>query len=116
MNNSQLIELFENSQKVGYDLVINIAQRLKDLRKQYAFSQANVADGIGMKRSSYQAYEEGRATPSLETYIRLCALYGFNTIDVLMGISEPKKQNLLLEAYYRTDPEKRKIVDFVLGL
>lgn len=96
---------------------INIPQRLKDLRKDAGFSQLVVADAIGMKRAAYQAYEEARAIPPLETLVNLSILYGFKTINELLGISEPeKKQNKVLDAYYQADPEKRKIVDFILNL
>lgn len=96
---------------------INIPQRLKDLRKESGFSQLTVACAIGMKRASYQAYEEARATPPLEILLSLSILYGFETINELLGISEPeKKQDKMLNAYYHADPEKRKIVDFILNL
>ena len=96
---------------------INIPQRLKDLRKEPGYSQQTVAEAIEIKRTAYQSYEDGRATPSVETLISLCILYGFKTINELLGISEPeKKQDKMLDAYYSSDPEKRKIVDFILNL
>jgi transcriptional regulator with XRE-family HTH domain len=99
------------------NMKINIPQRLKDLRKETGFSQQTVADGIEIKRTAYQAYEEARATPPLETLVSLSILYGFKTINELLGITEPeKKLDNMLDAYYRADPDKRKIVDFILNL
>ncbi len=96
---------------------IDIPQRLKDLRKESGFSQLTVANAIGMKRATYQAYEEARAIPPLPTIISLTYFYGFNTIEEMLGIKiGVRKENKVLDAYYHADPEKRKIIDFILNL
>lgn len=93
---------------------INIPKRLKDLRAEYAYTQHNVADGIAIKRTTYQAYEEGRAEPPIPTLLNLCSFYG-KTVEELLGIST-SKPNKILDAYYHINPEKQRIVDFILGL
>jgi transcriptional regulator with XRE-family HTH domain len=96
---------------------INIPRRLRDLRKESGYSQLVVADAIGMKRPAYQAYEEGRAIPPLPAIMSLCSFYGFASIDEMLGITiGARNKNEVLDAYYHTDPEKRKIVDFILNL
>jgi transcriptional regulator with XRE-family HTH domain len=96
---------------------LNIPQRLKDLRSEHGYSQDQVAGYCGMTPGRYGHYENGRATPSIETLILLCEFYGFDTINDLLDMNEPKRKQVeMLEAYYRADPEKRKIIDFILNL
>jgi len=95
---------------------INIPQRLKDLRKEHSFTAAKVSNGIGMKIGSYLAYEEGRAFPPIPTLINLCVFYG-KTFDELLGVvNKRNEQEKIVAAYYCSDTEKRKIVDFILNL
>lgn len=99
---------------------INIPQRLKAVRESRKLNQEKVANGIGIKRSTYASYEEGRATPSIQLLIQLAFFYDFNSLDQLLGISIEEEKNTdkssFSEAYHAIDPERRKIVDFVLNL
>lgn len=96
----------------------NIAQRLKELRNNEGYSQETVANAIYIKRATYAAYEEGRAEPSVAVLVSLAKLYELETIDQLLGLSEVKEKtkDTILQAYYRADREKRKIIDFILNL
>ena len=51
-------------------------KRLIELRKEKGYSQTEVAEIIGSKRSNYSAYETGRRNPTLETAERLAVLLG----------------------------------------
>jgi len=97
---------------------INIHQRLKGLREGRRLTQLKVATAINIKPKTYQAYEEGRGTPGIPTLIKLASFYGFHSIDILLGLEEfqQKEEQQLMQAYYSTEPEKRKIVDFILNL
>lgn len=97
---------------------INIPQRLKTIRESRNLTQLKIANAIGMKRGTYQTYEEGRASPGIPVLIKLSTFYGFNSLDQLLGMEEGKEQEQppLLAAYHSVDLEKRKIVDFILNL
>lgn len=96
---------------------INIQQRLRDLRKENRFSQAQVAEFCGIKPKTYNHYETGRAIPSLSNLLKLTTLYGLSSLDELLGIKfTAKKLSILEGAYYSAPLDKRKIVDFVLNL
>jgi len=103
---------------------LNIPQRLKDLRESHGYSQEKIANFLGMRPGTYQHYEAGRACPSIETFLLLCELYNFSTINELLGlldasglpIERKEPQNAIVFAYHSIDPEKRKIVDFILNL
>ncbi len=53
----------------------NLSKNLKDLRKQFGYTQTYVAKQIGITCSSYQAYEWGIAVPTLQNFIKLAKLY-----------------------------------------
>jgi len=58
-------------------------QQLKSLRKQRGWTQQEVADQLGLKRSAIGAYEEGRAEPKLINLTAFAELFG-TTVDELM--------------------------------
>lgn len=57
---------------------------LKELRLAYGYTQKQVADNLGIKYQSYQAYEGGAALPSLENFIKLAKFYDVS-LDYLVG-------------------------------
>ena len=58
-----------------------IAQSLRNWRNKKNKSAKDIAEVIDKKLPTYQAYEEGRAEPSLMTLKRLSVYYGCKTID-----------------------------------
>jgi transcriptional regulator with XRE-family HTH domain len=70
-----------------------ISENIKFFRKQLGFTQEQLAQRIGIKRSLLGAYEEGRAEPGLETLTILSRLFGA-TVDVLISetLSDPEKR------------------------
>src|SRR5690348_422892 len=80
---------------------MNISKRLKELRLDHKYTQQEVASGINLKRSTYQAYEESRAEPSISLLFELASFYGFSSIDAFLGniyIDQPK--STIADAYY----------------
>lgn len=97
---------------------IDLPARLRHLRKQNELTQQQVADGLGMNRSAYGAYEEGRAEPNLHMLSRLSSYYSYTSLEEFCGV-EPKKhgcQTPLMLAYSRASKEARAIVDFILKI
>ncbi len=66
--------------------------RLKALRVLYGFSQAEVADFLGIDRSAYCCYEINRAKPDIGNLVRLAAIYRVSTDYLLLGGSEEEGQ------------------------
>lgn len=56
---------------------------LKKLRKEHKFVQSDVADFLGIDRSTYSNYELGKTTPSYENLIQLKRIYNVS-IDYLI--------------------------------
>jgi transcriptional regulator with XRE-family HTH domain len=63
------------------------AKRLKQLRKIRKLPMQDIADAIGVAKSTYAGYESGYRQPTLET-IQLIAKKLNTTADYLLGLSD----------------------------
>lgn len=65
----------------------NIKDRIKELRKEYGYTQEALAKALGLNaKSSIANYENGSNAPSDEIKLRMCKLFNCS-IDYLMGKS-----------------------------
>ena len=75
------------------ECMINIAEKLRELRKVKKVTQQNVADHLEMKLRSYQYYEQNYETgghrPDYETLVKLADYFDVTT-DYLLGRSEER--------------------------
>ncbi len=63
------------------------AQRLKELRLQFGYSQSEIADKLHIKQQSYSRYEMATGEPSLATLKEIALLFAVST-DYLLGICD----------------------------
>ncbi len=63
------------------------AQRLKELRLQFGYSQSEIADKLHIKQQSYSRYEMATGEPSLATLREIALLFAVST-DYLLGICD----------------------------
>lgn len=52
-----------------------LSENLKNLRKEFNYTQKFVAEQLGITYQSYQAYELGITVPTLQNFIKLAKLY-----------------------------------------
>ncbi|MFR4285576.1 MAG: helix-turn-helix domain-containing protein [Enterococcus italicus] len=64
--------------------------RLMDLRKQKKLTQAEMADILGVARTTYSSYEQGRRTPDVDIQNKI-ADYFKVSLDYLHGREKPKE-------------------------
>lgn len=81
--------LYTNEERKGL-----IATSLIILRSQRGMTQKEVAEALGIKLGTYNAYEKQRSEPPAEIIVRLAYLFDVSTDDIL------QKNNL------NKDPEK----------
>lgn len=62
-------------------------RRLKQLRKSYGFTQQNVADAVGIDRTTYTYYETGASTPPLENLKKIARVFKVS-VAYLIGESD----------------------------
>ena len=72
---------------------MNISNKLILLRDQYKFSQQEVADSIGVSKSTYCRYEKGTASPGIEEINNILALYNI-TYEEFVKISLPLEHTI----------------------
>lgn len=66
-------------------------KRLRDLRKDYDLTQAQIAESIGLYTTTYQRYERGEREIPLDIAVALAKHYNVS-LDYLSGlIPEPRK-------------------------
>ena len=62
-------------------------ERLLALRKEYGYTQRQVAQMLGISQPSYMRYENGTAQPSLESLSALADIFDVSS-DYLIGRRE----------------------------
>lgn len=90
-------------------VVLEMKNRLIALRKEKKMIQREVADKLGIARTTYSGYENGSRNPDNDTLQKLADFYGC-TIDYLLGRTEIKYNE---EA---VDEKDRKAIDDYLKL
>ena len=74
---------------------------IKHLRKLKGFTQAVLAEKIGIKRSLVGAYEEGRAEPKISTIQKLSALFQ-TSIDILIDTDLSRGMDAVMDVTGRS--------------
>ena|GEM_PF-733230 len=82
--------------------MITLAERLKELRKSYNFTQRELAQKLGITDRTYQYYESGKTNPPLETLIALTKIFDVsadlllgNSAGLLRGLDDPELIDIL---------------------
>jgi len=75
---------------------------IKELRRGRGWSQADLAQRLGLSRQAVNALETGRSDPSLQTALRLAWLFD-NHVEDLFLIDLEEKMTLLAEAWEYQD-------------
>lgn len=64
-----------------------IGERLSDIRKDHGDTQADLAERTGVSLSTVRAWEQEKSSPSHETLVEICRIYGVSS-DYLLGLSD----------------------------
>ncbi|MEY8522453.1 XRE family transcriptional regulator [bacterium 1XD8-76] len=71
---------------------MNIAERLKDLRKEAGYSQEQVAELLNVSRQAVSKWESAQGYPDIENIVKLAQMYEISTDYLLLG-KEPPARN-----------------------
>lgn len=91
-----------------------IGQRIKQLRTEANVTQAQLADDIKTKPSTFRMWELGRSEPDIESLIELSDYFGVS-VDYLLGRSDskgPKKEKY--EEIENVQPQNRGRFDSLI--
>ena len=93
---------------------------LRILRNEYKATQKDVAEKLGVKPFTYQAYEEGRSSPPSLLLVQLAEMYAITVNDLVKtDLSMPIvkiKENLLLTKYNLAADNVRGAIDCLLKI
>ena len=90
-------------------------ENLKAARKHKEMSQKDVAEKIGVAKSTYSLYESGNREPNVQTIKKIADVLSTST-DKLLGLEEESQINTLaahFEGQEFTDDELEEIMNFV---
>ena len=74
---------------------MELAATLKALRKKHGWTQQQLAERVGLKRSLIGAYEEGRAEPKIDSLLAFSRLFKVSIDALLSGHSAPAEEALV---------------------
>ncbi len=63
--------------------LIKLPKNLREIRKQYGYTQKYVSEKIGTSYQAYQAYERGVSVPTLQNFIKLAKLFDVSYEELL---------------------------------
>ena len=93
-----------------------VAKRMRSLRESASLSQAKIAAMIGVTQTSINRYENGQASPPLETLLWYADFFDVS-MDYLFGRTDAPEGKLyahkpnLIEAMTKEDKQLRQFVD-----
>lgn len=82
--------------------------RLKELRKQAELSQSELAEKVGVSKSSINMYERGEREPSFETLEAIADFFNVN-LDYLMGREPQSPDDILALPGVEALPKMKKV-------
>lgn len=94
-----------------------LGKRLRDLRLKKGLKQLDLADMLGVSRTTYTQYETGRSEPDLATIIKLAQFFGVS-VDYLLGLTDIRNYDDVLaklacyESEEWTEEEQKEIDRF----
>ena len=68
--------------------MMNLADRIQDLRKRRGLPQEELADKLGVSRQAVSKWESGQSTPDIERIILMSEFFEVTT-DYLLKGTEP---------------------------
>ena len=97
-----------------------LIDKLKTMRKQFGFTQKEVAEKLKVSRSTYNNYEQGVAEPDISTLRKLSQIFNTSIDDLTenqySNTQSEEKQQLLKTIEKLTDIECHKLDVFAQGL
>ena len=75
--------------------MIDVNNKLLEWREFYGYKQKQVAEAIGVNRTTYANYECGRRSADIDGLVRLARFYGIS-LNELVGCNTSESDNMVL--------------------
>ncbi|MGQ8922063.1 helix-turn-helix domain-containing protein [Bacillus halotolerans] len=76
---------------------MNFSTKIKKLREEKKMKQQEVADKLGIARTTYASYEQGKREPDHETLIKIADYYNVTIDFLLRGESQETQDEIFNE-------------------
>ena len=70
--------------------MVLIGNRIKELRKKYKYTQTELAEKVGVTKSTIAAYENDSRQPSYEVLIKMADVFNVSIDSLLLNRTESK--------------------------
>lgn len=107
--------------------ITTLTLNLRKTRKIFDITQTKAAECCGVKRATFQSWEEGRAQPSAEMLVNIATVFGIENLQAF--ISDPDfdyhnqyksssrfSDHPVLTHYRHTKGSARRAIDILLGI
>lgn len=98
---------------------MNIADRLKELRKKAGYSQEQLAEMLDVSRQAVSKWESAQGNPDIENVIKLTKIYHVSTDYILLGHEKeelPKIPEAPEKGKKEMHPEVRKTLSIAFSI
>ena len=85
--------------------MISFANTLKTLRKERNLTQSDVAEHIGIDRSTYAYYERGATKPDFECLLKLCKIYNIDINNLTNMFLNDENTNIVFKTPEKDDDD-----------
>lgn len=73
--------------------MIDIGNKIRELRTEQKMTQSNLAERLGVTKSSISSYENGSRLPSYDILLKIARIFKIST-DILLGHGDKNEVNL----------------------
>ena len=74
---------------------MDLSEKLREERKKAGYKQNDIAEKLGITKSTYSGYETGRRKPDADTINKICVILGIDP-NTLMGY-ESTPEDIIVE-------------------
>ena len=85
-----------------------IGDRLKQLRTEKKLRQVDIAEHLGVSRTTYTQYETDASEPDNDTLVSIANFFDVSA-DYLLGRTDARKHVVDLPDDYKVDPDKLQV-------
>ena len=92
---------------------MELSECLKQHRRAKGFTHKQVADYLGLERSTYTNYELGKTEPRLNVLLKLCELYDVSVGEVLQGNASELDIQIYAMLRGLSDSRKKSLIEYM---
>lgn len=102
--------MVDEHKKEGRSLALRLGKGIAEKRKQIGWTQASVAEKVGVDTETISRFERGASLPSLITLEKLALVLNSTTADLFAGSSsQPNDQAEIISAWLLSLSEKDRL-------